>query len=259
MRFDQWLMSTLLQPMGVKSTSTLMVHSAFRGLSKQGVLAGSLCEFLLNYVHQGNVIMPTMTWRTVTKAQNCFDVEATPSHTGILSELFRTQFAAHRSLHPTHSVAIAGPDAEYLTQGHHLNPGPCSDSSPYGLIENSTLKDEAYILLIGVALESCTYIHYFEEHFNFDAFLQSKTEHYRLIQTNDEVVEYNLHRHTRSVRDFHQFGKALHNINALKVALFGDTPITLLKVRALSEVVRAEFERSPLATLPCHSYMQNTL
>ena len=47
-----------------------------------------------------------------------FDVRSTPSTMGSITERFRKQPAAARSLHPTHSVAARGPGAEELVRGH---------------------------------------------------------------------------------------------------------------------------------------------
>ncbi|MCF6440350.1 AAC(3) family N-acetyltransferase [Pseudoalteromonas luteoviolacea] len=254
MRFNNWLEDALFRPMSVNRQSTVMVHSAFTQLSRQDVQAESLCQFLTRYFCEGNVIMPTMTWRTVNKNNCAFDEKATPSHTGVLTEIFRTQFATHRSLHPTHSVAALGVDAQYLTHSHHLDSGPCSTRSPYGLIESSDLKSSSFILLIGVALESCTYIHLFEEIYNPDAFLVDDDTPYSLKSKSGETHVYTLKRHTKRTRDFHQFGKKLANIGGIKMSQYGDCDITLVNVEKLSQVLHEEFNKSPHATFCNHSY-----
>lgn len=253
--FKEWLRINLFKPLGANASSTLIVHSAFKGLAGTGVTPKSVCEDLTNFFPNGNVIMPTMTWRTITKDNNLFDASSTPSHTGILSEVFRTQFATHRSLHPTHSVSVLGVDAEYLTHGHHLSSGPCSKTSPYGLIEQSKLKESSYILLIGVALESCTYIHLFEELYNANAFLCSDLEQYSIRKKCGTVIEYNLQRHLKRPRDFHQFGCKLAQAKGLLLGKFNDQDIMLVSVNVLSQVLRTEFEKSSIATYCDYSYM----
>ncbi|MDK1285614.1 AAC(3) family N-acetyltransferase [Pseudoalteromonas umbrosa] len=255
MTFESWLESTLFKSMGVQSSSTLMVHSSLRELSTAGVKAEAVCDFLTNYLSHGNVIMPTMTWRTVNQFNNTFDVSSTPSHTGILTEIFRTQYAAHRSLHPTHSVAATGVNAAYLTQSHHLSSGPCSSNSPYGLIEHSDLRESSFILLIGVGLESCTYIHVFEEIYNEDAFLKLDNNTYYLSDTSGVKSEYALKRHTKRTRDFHQFGRKLAKIGGLVLSQYEGCDITLINVNKLSEILHSEFKKSLLATYCCHSYL----
>ncbi|KZN47188.1 AAC(3) family N-acetyltransferase [Pseudoalteromonas luteoviolacea] len=254
MTFDKWLEDTLFRPMNVNNQSTIMVHSAFKQLSKQDVQIESFCQFLQRYFFEGNVIMPTMTWRTVTPEKNTFDLRTTPSHTGVLSEIFRTQFATHRSLHPTHSVSAWGKAAQVLTASHHLASGPCSENSPYGIIENSDLLSNTYILCLGVALESCTYIHHFEELFAPDIYLEDTKEAYTLIDHNAHNVEYLAQRHTKRVRDFHQFGLPLFQNKDLLLAQYGNCDITLVRAKALSKLIRTSFAISPMATLAHAAY-----
>ena len=68
-----------------------------------------MIEALLGHLSGGTLVMPTMTWRTVTPDRPVWDELATPSHTGVLTEVFRTRYATARSIHPTHSVAACGP------------------------------------------------------------------------------------------------------------------------------------------------------
>ncbi|MCX7153256.1 MAG: AAC(3) family N-acetyltransferase, partial [Proteobacteria bacterium] len=140
----------------VPRDAVLVVHSAIAGLSRQGFRAESIIESLLEYLDAGTLLMPTMTWRTVTPQNPIFDEIATPSHTGVLSEIFRTQYATARSLHPTHSAAAYGAAARPLLAAHHLGDTPVPSTSPYGLMRDYP----AHILMMGVGLECCTAIHH---------------------------------------------------------------------------------------------------
>lgn len=139
----------ILERMGVPRHGVLVVHSAIATLSRQGLRAEGMIEAFLDYMRDGTVVMPTMTWRTVTPQQPMWDELTTPSHTGVLSEVFRTRYATDRSIHPTHSVAAYGPQARRLVARHHLDDTPVSANSPYGLMRETP----AYILLLGVGLE----------------------------------------------------------------------------------------------------------
>src|SRR5262249_29855551 len=128
----------------------------------------AIIEALLDYMVGGSVFMPTMTWRTVTPAQPNWDEVETSSHTGVLSEVFRTRYAVARSIHPTHSVAGYGPSAKTLLSRHQFDVNPVSGNSPYGLMRDY----DTCILLLGVGLENCTAIHLPEETINPDLYLQ---------------------------------------------------------------------------------------
>jgi aminoglycoside N3'-acetyltransferase len=60
-----------------------------------------------------------------------FDARETPSLMGAITERFRKLPDASRSLHPTHSVAARGPEAEELVAGHHEAPTPFGTGTPY--------------------------------------------------------------------------------------------------------------------------------
>jgi aminoglycoside 3-N-acetyltransferase len=251
--FAKWLFN-FLSKSNLNDSSSLIVHSSFRGLSKLGLAAEEVCETLANSVSKGNLLMPTMTWKTVNGDSPNFFYNETKSHTGILTEVFRKEFAQSRSLHPTHSVAALGQDSIMLTKEHHLSTTPCSKSSPYGLIENSSLRENCFILFIDVALESCTYIHYFEELFAKSNYLESIVEHYTLHDINNTSYAYSLFKHNKKARNFHQFGIHLYNNNNLYHSQYGDCNFILLNTSSLSDIVKSQFEISSNATLAFQSY-----
>jgi aminoglycoside 3-N-acetyltransferase len=95
----------ILQQFGVPNDGILIVHSAIAMLSRQGFAANGIIETLLDHCEYGNVFMPTMTWRTVTPANPHWDEISTPSHTGVLTEIFRTTYSTARSIHVITSIA----------------------------------------------------------------------------------------------------------------------------------------------------------
>src|SRR5260370_2922416 len=101
----------ILERFGVPRDGVLVVHSAIAPLSRRGLRAEAIIEALIEYMRDGNLFMPTMTWRTVTPEQPHWDEIETPSYTGVLTEIFRTHYASGRSIHPTHSVAGLAPRA----------------------------------------------------------------------------------------------------------------------------------------------------
>ena len=57
---------SILQSMSLPRDAVLIVHSAIRGLSQQGFKAQVIIESLLESIPDGTLLMPTMTWKTVT-------------------------------------------------------------------------------------------------------------------------------------------------------------------------------------------------
>jgi aminoglycoside 3-N-acetyltransferase len=245
----------ILDRIRVPHDGVLVVHSAIARLSRQGFRAEAMVEAFLDRVNVGTLVMPTMTWRTVTPHQPNWDELATPSHTGVLTEVFRTCYATARSIHPTHSVAAYGRDAQRLLSRHHLDATPVSVNSPYGLMR----QDRAYILLLGVGLESCTAIHLLEEEAAPDIYLRP-TEQVELYLCRDRhgvIHDVHTRRHWRLDRDFPKFGTALQQKGLMHSGEILGCPYGIVALNDLLEAVSAALATDPRGTLrdfaPSHS------
>ncbi len=190
-----------------------------------------MIEALLEYLEHGTLMMPAMTWRTVTPENPVWDELTTPSHTGILSEIFRTRYATARSLHPTHSVAGVGPLAQALLSTHHFGNTPVPATSPYGLMRDYP----AYILMIGVGLESCTAIHHPEEVIAPHIYvkLAEDAERYELRDREGRRIEFHLRRHSRLNRNFPKFAPLLAAKSRIRSGTVSRVPWTLVKASDL--------------------------
>jgi aminoglycoside 3-N-acetyltransferase len=206
-----------------------------------------MIEVLLDYMADGNLFMPTMTWRTVTPAQRLWDEIQTASETGVLTEVFRTRYAVARSVHPTHSVAGWGADAPSLLSRHHFDITPVSANSPYGLLRDY----ESYILLLGVGLDSCTAIHIAEETINPELYLfpLNPDEVYECRDRHGAVHHVRTRRHRRLDRDFPRFGPRLAVKHLLASGAIAECPYILVSLRHLLREVFAALIANPRATL----------
>ena len=240
-------LSPLLQSFGVPRDGALIVHSSFKSLGQQGYRVEGVIEALLECVRDGNLFMPTMTWRTVTPLRPTWDEIATASHTGVLSEIFRTRYAVARSIHPTHSVAGWGPNAAALLSRHQFDTTPVFANSPYGLMRDY----ETHIFLLGVGLESCTAIHLAEETINPDLYLLPKesAELYDCRDRDGTIHKVWTRRHRRLDRDFPRFAKSLANKRKLVTGTIGECPYALVALRHLLREVFAALIQDPGATL----------
>jgi len=238
---------TILERMRVPHDGVLVVHSAISTLSRQGYRAEAMIEALIDYMSDGTLVMPTMTWRTVTPQNPEWDEIETPSHTGVMTEIFRTRYASHRSIHPTHSVAACGPRAKYLTARHHLDDTPVSVNSPYGLLRG----DRAHILLLGVGLESCTAIHLPEEEVAPEIYLRppEQTELYQCRDRHGVTHLVRTRRHWRLDRDFPKFGEPLRGGGFLQFGELDGCPYAIVVLGALLDTVATALWADPRATL----------
>jgi len=203
MNRESLVVNKILLALAVPTDGVLVVHSAMQALSRHGFKAEGIIESLIEYLHRGTLLMPTMSWRTVVPSNPVFDELETPSQTGVLSEIFRTSYSTARSLHPTHSVAGWGRDAAVLLASHHMGTTPVPASSPYGLIRDYP----SYILLLGVGIEMCTAIHHAEEVIAPDIYVKppSDSEYYELKARDGRIIPYQLRRHPRLQRRFDKF------------------------------------------------------
>lgn len=239
-------MHGILTTLDVPSDGVLLVHSGIRSLSQQGFRAEAIVESMLEYLHHGTLLMPTMTWRTVTPANPIFDELETPSHTGVLSEIFRTGYSTARSLHPTHSVAGCGRHAEALLAGHHLGTTPVPAGSPYGLMRDY----QSYVLMLGVGMDMCTAIHHAEEIIAPEIYVKpmSEAESYDLRARDGRVIAYQLRRHPRLPRRFEKFVPNFVDAG-MTCGEIGAVPWSLIRVADLMKVVCAALLTDRQATL----------
>lgn len=225
----------------------LTVHSGFRALSRAGHRAETLIEALLDHLADGTLVMPTMSWRTVTQAQPVFDELRTPSHVGAVPELFRQRYAEARSLHPTHSVAAKGSLAHALTAQHHLGNTPCALNSPYGLMRGRN----AFILMIACGFERSTAIHLPEEIVAPDLYLvpEADAETYELVDRHGGRHAMQLRRHVRLNRCFEKFEPILEDAGRLHRGVIDGTPYLVCSHDHLVDAVMAALAHDPRATV----------
>jgi aminoglycoside 3-N-acetyltransferase len=237
----------ILEDFGVPRDGVLVVHSAIARLSRNGFRAEAIVEALLDYLNDGNLFMPTMTWRTVTREQPVWDEILTASHTGVLTEVFRTCYASARSMHPTHSVAGRGPAARTVLARHHIDDTPVSGNSPYGLMRDY----QTFILLLGVGLECCTAIHLAEETIAPDLYLRPKdqAEVYECRDRTGTSRRVLTRRHWQLDRNFPRFASPLAQQGLLKSGEIAGCPYAIVSMRHLLREVFAALIDDKTATL----------
>jgi aminoglycoside 3-N-acetyltransferase len=239
--------SPILARRKVPRDGALIVHSGIATLSHKGFRAEAMIETFLEHLPDGILLMPTMTWRTVTTENPYWDEMQTPSHTGVMSEIFRKNYASARSIHPTHSVAGRGRDVDLLLSRHHLDATPVSENSPYGLLRDR----EAFILMIGVGLENVTVIHLPEELIAPDIYLRpaTQTETYQCHDRHGQTHLVRTRRHWRLDRDFPKFGPPLQKSGELEAGAIEGCSYQIVPMRALLRDVTAALNKNSRATL----------
>ncbi|MDF2858409.1 MAG: family N-acetyltransferase [Neobacillus sp.] len=148
-----------LKDLAIDGSGTLLVHSSMKSIGEVEGGAETVLDALTEYMKDGLLVFPTHTWSYINAENPRFHVSESPSCVGLLTELFRKRPGVVRSWHPTHSVAALGKNAREFVAGNEKFDTPCARESSWGKL----LDQKATILLIGVDLRRCTYIHGVEE------------------------------------------------------------------------------------------------
>lgn len=142
------------------NAAALLVHSS---LSHCGALRGGPETLLRSLTSRyANVAVPTHTQPLPKNPGDpipIFDRDHTPSTVGLFSDYVRTRPGAHRSIHPSHSVAVLGPVGEMLCEGHEYSDRPCGPDTPY----HALVDLSAAVLMYGVPLTYYTLFHTAED------------------------------------------------------------------------------------------------
>lgn len=164
--FTQEDLKQSLLSAGIQPGDHLMVHAS---LSKMGFIEGganTVVDVLKEMVGaEGLILMPTSPIARLqldyVSANPLFDVLATPSAMGKISEVFRTSTGVVRSYHPTEPVAAWGVKAYEYIKDHTNKNTPYHWDSPYGKL----IQHNGKILYIGVTLDNAgTHLHTLEDY-----------------------------------------------------------------------------------------------
>lgn len=232
-----------LKAMGINEKGTLLVHSSYKSIGEVEGGPDTVLDALIDYMTDGLLILPTHTWKYIDKDNPVFDVHQSPSNVGILTEKFRKRPGVIRSEHPTHSVAAVGKGAAEIVQGEYKYDTPCARGSVWGKI----VDQEAQVLLLGVDLTRCTFIHGIEEWVDIPGRMTDEHEMlYSILQTGEKVVVPS-RRHS-GLSWSHHFWKVddiLLEEKAMTKGTLGDSEARIIDTRKTTEVLTELLVQNP--------------
>lgn len=174
-----------LNQLGIDRNGTLLVHSSMKSIGHVEGGAETVLDTLSEYMENGLLVLPTHTWSYIKADNPRFYVDESPSCVGLLTELFRKRPGVVRSWHPTHSVGALGKGAHEFVAGNEKFDTPCARESVWGKL----LDHKATILLLGVDLRRCTYIHGVEEWLDIPGRMTDEHETlYTVLPDGTEIV-----------------------------------------------------------------------
>ncbi|NLX06684.1 MAG: AAC(3) family N-acetyltransferase [Phycisphaerae bacterium] len=244
---------------GLQPGDSVIVHSAFRTLGAvQDGPQTAIATLLEAIGPRGNLMLPTFNY-TLPPGEP-FDPAHTPGLTGVLTETGRAWPGAVRSLCPTHSVAVIGPDAKELT-ADHLRFRAVGIGSPIDRLA----KRGGKVLLIGVGHTSNTTIHLGEEYAGVPKAPWAQGLPTWTVRTPDgQIVE---HRHDTSTTCSTGFGAAeypMRQRGLIRDLRHGACKIQLMRAQdVIDSVVRVISEKPDIllctwpGCVPCTRTREN--
>lgn len=227
---------TGLQQLGLSAGSRVLVHTSLSSFGHVEGGANALIGALLGAVGPaGTVLVPTLTATAQHSAENppTFDPEKSVCWTGRVPETFRKRPEAIRSLHPTHSVAAIGADAEELTRDHTFSITPCDENSPYGKLAQ---YENGYVLLLGVDYESITTFHHVEELAGSDYHMQGGFSEATLFVKGEDIQRrYMLHQ-WGTPRDFNVMEPLFIERGIQQMTQIGESEVRLIQAQGLVRI-----------------------
>jgi aminoglycoside 3-N-acetyltransferase len=148
-------LSDELRRVGIRAGDNLILHSSFKSL---GALAGGpdmVVDAIVDVLGMdGHLLVPTFTYCLPMWNAEPFNIRETKARVGIIPETLRKRADALRSFHPTHSVAVIGPDREQLIR-NHLHATPIGLDSPFARMRGCGAK----ILMLGTCQDTNSSLH----------------------------------------------------------------------------------------------------
>ena len=180
----------MLKDVGVSSCDKVTVHTSLRAIGEIECGAEGLLDALREYLSDGLLIVPTHTWAGIAE-RLYFDPLETKPCIGTFPTVAAFHPDAVRSLHPTHSVAVFGKNAkEYVAQEKtYTTPTPADNCLA------RLYQEKGKILLLGVGLESNTYIHAVEERLDIPNRLGEEVFPIKIKVSEEEIIEANFRGH----------------------------------------------------------------
>lgn len=179
-----------LEASGITKGMTILVHSSFKSLKLKTLGPIDLINALQEVItEEGNLLFPTLTYKTVNKDNPVYSVKDTPSCVGILPEIFRKMPGVVRSLNPIHSVAAWGKNKFDLTETHLNDSITLGINSPF----YKMLKYDAKILMLGCGLKPNTFMHLVENLNNLEYRKTVNIVNFKIYDYDNKLTIKELH------------------------------------------------------------------
>lgn len=232
-----------LEQLNIDREGTLLVHSSMKSIGPVEGGADTVLDAFTEHMRDGLLVLPTHTWSYINADNPRFYVDRSPSCVGILPELFRSRPGVVRSLHPTHSVAALGKDAEDFTKDDHHFDTPCARGSAWGKL----LDRKGTILLVGVDLKRNTFIHGVEEWVDIPGRLTDTHEALYTVLPDGTEIPVHSRRHCGLSwsEHFWKVDEVLESKGAMYKGQLGDAVVRVCDADKVTNVITKMLKENP--------------
>ena len=242
-----------LAAMGAPRDSVVLIHSSLRAVGEtEGRGEGLLQAFIEYFTAEGGLLcIPTHTWVNVDAVDKpTLDMTSAQTCIGTLPNIAAAHPMGHRSLHPTHSMAVFGNGASEFIADETRCQTPAPPFGCYGKIYEQGGK----ILLVGVGHNRNTYLHGVEEMLNVPNRLSSELKPMTVLHKDGTLETRMAHNHcAEGIGDVSQrypkYEPAFRFYGHITDGFVGDAAAQLCDARGMKDVLELIYDRSRGAEL----------
>jgi aminoglycoside 3-N-acetyltransferase len=218
--------------LGIKPCDNVLIHSSMKSIGEVKGGADTVLDVFCEYLAEnGNIALPTHSWAKINYENPVFDPEKEPSCVGILPEIFRKRKGVIRSLHPTHSIAVMGKDAEEFVKNEHLMNTPCGRRGCWGKLINMDFR----IMFLGCGTKCNTFIHGVEEWNSIPERLSKEYMPLKIVMPGGTLFDRPMKHHSDPYggisQRYDRIMPYMENKGYVTKGKFGDADCVLIKAR----------------------------
>lgn len=253
--FTKEALTAQLRAMNAPRNSVVLVHSSLKAIGETEDRGQGVLDTLIDYftADGGLLCIPTHTWAFLDNiAEPTLDLNSDKVCIGTLPKLAAGDPRAHRSLHPTHSMAVFGDDAavEAFIAGELEAETSTDPRSCYGKLINRG----GYVLLLGVIHNRNTTLHCVEEMLGVPNRLSEGWMATKIRLKSGEIIERPIHcHHCVGIRDvsahYPKYEPAFRHHGAIIDGTFGNAKAQLCSTEKMAWVMKLIRQRSGGAEL----------
>ncbi len=240
----------MMESFAIPRNAKVNIHASIHSIGGIEGGADGLIDAMKAYLSDGLLLVPTHTWATVNRENPTYDVRRTKPCIGTLADAAAFRRDGFRSLHPTHSMAGFGKEAETYLAGEENAKTP----TPVGGALSRLAEEGGYVLLVGVGLEQNTFLCAVDEmaEFPFPGHLSRYAFDIGIYDhTGRRILDrgYRCHENAGGSRGFPRFERAFRETGAIGYGSLGLARVICGSCSVMADVmgrVLARADRDPL-------------